>query len=191
MYNIRLSKNLSYYFLMPLLARELGFSSDFGLVIDNTYICDREEYYEDAIILEVNINYICHNFEARTQAQNLFMSEYFEDSFEMNGSYYYVFTYPYELRMQYRLFQAGRYTEFELEDRFFIIHFLWDLYEIEEACIINWEFFPQARILDFTDGVFPYYIPEGEQFLPSPSKRAETISVNFKETKPFELDYVT
>jgi hypothetical protein len=113
--------NKSKTYLLPLLSEIVNLNTEFIPYLNNTYLCDNQNRYE-------NCFYILHNFNVSdpkftSYEHELINNELFVDMYDINDQVLYVFQFPVEYLVEYNAFKNSKYSEFGSDAKELVLEF--------------------------------------------------------------------
>jgi hypothetical protein len=122
---IRYNKSKTY--LLPLMSELINLDPKFFYYLENTYISDDLNKYENCILILHNFSFKNPEFTAYEHA--LINNNYFVELIDINDKVLYVFKFPEEYMNEYNLFKIGKYSQFGKDVKTLILNFYTSIYQ--------------------------------------------------------------
>lgn len=119
--------NKSRTYLLPLLAEVIEMDKKFYNHIDNIFIFDDLNKYEDCIFILHDFSF--KNPEFTAYEHKLTNNQYFVDLVDIDNKVLYIFKFPEDYIQEYNNFKNGKYSEFGSDAKTIILSFFTDIYQ--------------------------------------------------------------
>lgn len=123
----KLRYNKSKTYLLPLLYDLIGMDIRFFNHIDNIYIYDDLDKYQNCIFIEHDFSFKDPNFTA--YENKITKSQYFTDLIDIDNKVLYIFKFPEEYMEEYNNFILGKYSKFGNDAKKSILEFFTRVYQ--------------------------------------------------------------
>lgn len=117
--------NKSYSYLVPLFNTKCKLDKDYLILLDNVYTIYNDE---SGYIVIAYLKY--DSAEYNEYLQKLHTNELFIESFDDDTTYYMVFKFPDEFKIEYDLFSNGAYSMFGETSKGIILSYLLELHKL-------------------------------------------------------------
>lgn len=123
----KLRYNKSKTYLLPLLYDLIGMDVRFFNHIDNVYIFDDLNKYQNCIYIEHDFSFKDPNFTA--YEHKITKSQYFVNLIDINNQVLYIFKFPEEYMNEYNNLIVGKYSQFGNDAKKLILEFFTKVYQ--------------------------------------------------------------
>lgn len=118
--------NKSKTYLLPLLSEVVDINFKFFDYLQNTYIFDKENQYQNCIFVKHKFNF--RNPEFTHYENNLVNNQYFIDLIDKDEEVIYIFKFPEEYLPEYNYYINGQYSKYAKDAKELILDFYGRLY---------------------------------------------------------------
>jgi len=118
--------NLSKTYLLPLMSEVIHLDPKFMPYLENTYMFDEDNEYNECFLIEHEFSF--KNPEFTAYEHKLINNEYFIKCIDKGDRVIYVFKFPSEYLNEYYALQNSKYSEFGEDAKKLILRFWTEIY---------------------------------------------------------------
>lgn len=123
--SIRYNKSKTY--LLPLISEFISFDYRYFKFLENTYLFDNLNMYNNCIYFEYNFSKIKVNSEKFEN--NMIDNNYFIDLLKITDKHkIFIFRIPEEYKTEYQYFKLGKYSKYSIPAKHIILDFYTNIY---------------------------------------------------------------
>lgn len=124
MSNVRYNASKTY--LLPLISEVIGIETKFIDYLDNTYMFDEENAFNECLFIKHEFSF--KNPEFTAYEHRLIDNQYFVKLIDIGSDVIYVFKFPDEYLHEYYCLQNSKYSEFGEDAKKLILRFWTEMY---------------------------------------------------------------